>query len=718
MLCTITQTGLLKNACICEGLIPAGLSNRYLPGVYVYKELIGGGPWPLAIRRGKCEPANLHELPGVSVEFLGNTFPLFTYQRDHLRVRLLVFAPMAEGDSVTAPRAVIAVLHIRNEGDRPFEGALAGPAGVSDIARMSEREGRRSRHEVVICLDGAGAYPEIGLALQPGEDITVSFAFILGQDGDELGRTERLMRERTALEWLNETWRFHVGRLGRLSIPEEPFYAEGLLRFEELCRQSVMRMADGKFGAGFWGSNFVGASAWESACVWTKDNFHAMLPMSMFEPRLCADAVLFFLRWGLPTGPYGQHGGGSPRFAKLRRVTHSLTNAFAPLVLAGAYYQMTGDRAFFREHPEILDGAQALLEDVLQSRQGEPFLFPSMFISDGPSRGDYHTGSNLVVWYSFHHMARIARDVYDEQGLADAWSESADKVKEAILQHCVGDGPQGRRFFEGANADGSFVRGHDGEETDTTLMPFYGFCEPDDPALINHARLGLSPENPHYAPVVDGIWWEETGTTFPGWMTALASASNEGEVQDRLEQIRRLTDHDGSIWWWPYKHGCTDPTEVRRRDPYYTFEGRDDLEDLGVGKCGWAAGVYLCLFVKNILGLQVDVPARQVSLRPFCPWPEFTWESCRLGHSVFDFAYEHRNGHILGQITNRNDCAFDGIVELTLPRGATATMCKLKGAVIEGVDHTERYNRPAARAVGSLAPGEVLRFEVEYVGDG
>ena len=118
--------------------------------------------------------------------------------------------------------------------------------------------------------------------------------------------------------------------------------------------------------------------------------------------------------------------------------------------------------------------------------------------------------------------------------------------------------------------------------------------------------------------------------------------------------------------------------------------------------------------MNNILGLSVDAPAHHVSLRPFCLWPEFTWASCRLGNSIFDFAYEHRDGHIVGQITNRNDCAFDGVIELTLPEGATAKACKLNGTETEEVQHTERYKRPAVQITDSIAPGRALQLEVHY----
>jgi hypothetical protein len=632
-------------------------------------------------------------------------------------MRLLAFAPSAAAPTPVSPRAIIVVVQLRNEGDTGLAGVLRVPSSASELSEVVSGAGEQRCHEALMCLDDTAwrpHYPEVSFALAAGESAATCFAFLLGESADELRRTGNVLREHTALEWFNQTWLKHSHRFGRLSIPDDPYYAEGLVRFRELCRQSVLRQADGRFGGGFWGSDFIGVSAWASARIWNKDNFHAMLPMALLEPQLCADAILFFLRWSLPHAPYGP---AARRFKSLRRSTHSLANGLSPLILAGAYYQMTGDREFFRDHPELLYFGRDLLNDVLQSRQGQPFLFPSMYISDGESRGDCHTGSNLLVWYSFHHMARIAREAYGEQETAAQWSEVARKVKEALLTHCVGDSSLGARFFEGANLDGAFIACHDGEETDVALMPFYGFCEPEEPALINHSKLGLSPENPLYAPGIDGIWWGDTGrpgATFPGWMTALAGASTEDEARYRLEQIRRLTDVDGSIWWWPYKYLETDPTKVRRRDPYFVHEVRGEKQEVGVGKCGWAAGVYLCLFVNNVLGLSVDVPGCRVALRPFCPWPEFTWHRCRLGRSVFDIAYRHHGNRIAGEIVNRSDELFEAAIELTLPLAAAPRRVVVNGQQEGQAEPTRRYGRPAMRATRGIGPGDALSLQVEY----
>ena len=717
ILCSASANGLLENACILKDIVPSrGLFDR-LPGVFAEKDLIGGGPWPFSIQLGDGDPVSLHGIAGSTAELLGNLFPLFSHTHGALQVRLLAFAPTTALPTSAPPRAVIVAVQLHNRGDQALDGVLRVHPDVPDLAVVPANVTGPACHEAVLCLDDTAwrpQWPEVQFGLEPGRDAVLCFAFMLGENGEELHRTGRMLEERGALDWLNETWRQHAERLGRLVIPDDPYYAEAFVRFRELCRQSVLRLADGAFGAGFWGSDFIGVSAWASPRIWNKDNFHAMLPMALLGPSLCADSILYFLRWALPHAPYGP---AARRFSGVRRVTHSLANGLSPLILAGAHYQMTGDKAFFRAHPEVLHFGRDLLSDVLQSRQGERFLFPSMYISDGESRGDYHTGSNMLVWYAFHHMARLAREVYEQPELASQWSETAAKVKDAVLARCIGVGSLGARFFEGANADGTFVACHDGEETDVALMPFYGFCEPDEPALINHSKLALSPENPLYAPGIDGIWWSDTdrpSATFPGWMTGLAGAVTEEEVRSRLEQIRRLTDVDGSIWWWPYTYGETDPARVRRRDPYFTHEVRGQQQEVGVGKCGWAAGVYLCLFVHNLLGLRVDVPARQVSLRPFCPWPEFTWTDCRLGESRFDFAYARRDGHVVGRITNRNDSAVEGLIELTLAEGAQATACKCNGARADGVELARRYGRPSLRLARAVAAGETLEFAVEY----
>ena len=688
ILCSLLADGLPTNAYVLRQLVRKETPNT---GNHTSAQIVSAGPWPFRVSRADVAAVELHELPGVGLHVLGNVFPMYSYLLDKLKIRMLAFAPATTQTPTGQPRAIIFAFQFENQSKESMSITLLAPGRVEELEDIK----RADASEAVVCLDGVSwqpRFPQITMAPEPGQSSTVALAYILGENLEELQQTAARLRKHTALGWFNEAWEFHATRLGRLSIPDDPFYEEALVRHQELARALVLRTTDRSlaFGQG------------------ALPTFYSALPLSMFEPQLCLDAMSYFLRWGVPEKAYGWN---LHRFPDPLPETHSLTKSVAAYILAGTYYQMTGDRKFFEGHPEILESAKRTLGNVIQSRRRKPYLFPSLFIADGPARGDFHTGSNVAAWCAFHHMSRIARECYNDTKTADEWAVIADKVKEDILRYCVGNGTFGRQFFEGANGDLTFITGHDGEESDTTLMPFYGFCETDATALINHARLALSPQNPYFSSDIDGIWWWGNsgfkprsdwgkpgyfGATFPGWNAGLAGASNERELLARLEQIRGLTDMDGSIWWWPYNYGSTDPSHVVRE----------------LAKCDWSAGLYVCQFINNVLGLRVDVPARQVSLRPFCPWNEFTWTNCRLGTAMFDFAYRRNEKQITGEISNRNPAAFDGMIELILPDGATVARCDIDGQPANDGQQVKRYGRTAVRVNRRIEANGVLRFDV------
>jgi hypothetical protein len=452
-----------------------------------------------------------------------------------------------------------------------------------------------------------------------------------------------------------------------------------------------LRSKDGRFSGGFLGSDVD-----TNQVNWARDSYYSMLAMSIFEPRLCADSIPYFLRWARPAETTGR---GRLRFENAGTVTQSLSNSVSGLSLAGAYYRSTGDRDFFTSKPEILENARRILDDVLASRRGEPMLFPSMYFSDGDARGDYHTGSNVAAWFAFSNMARLASEVYRNDSLAHDWSSIAERIHVEIDSRCAGDSPAGRRFFEGANADRTLIAGHDGEESETTLMPFYEFCKADDPRLLRHAELAMTTENPLYSAEIDGIWWynsDWSSATFPGWTTALAGVRDEEHLRTRLNRIRTLTDLDGSIWWWPYRYGTKDPSRPLRADK--------------ARKCGWAAAVYLCRFVHDMLGIAVDVPSSSIHFAPFTSWNRFTWNNAQIGSSRFDLSFERKPEMISTTLVNRNATAYAATVLLTGNKGTIFKDTRVSGAVVQNLADTTVWARPAIQLEFTLAPGQPVHI--------
>jgi hypothetical protein len=687
LLASLEPSGEARFVAIVERLDRSQLGGFELRGVPGSKKLKYGGPWSV-----KVEPAKLlSHAKSHAVDYEQALLPVFHHRADTVAVEQRVFAPISE-KRADSPRALIYRVELTNTGTEQAHGTVEAEAdtpkkqaGVQALLLLDDTasgEAARKRH----------------YDLAPGAKAVFSFAFVLGETEQEVARTEQLLRSKSADAWLEQTRRQLVSRVGQLRIPDDTFWPEFLVRMIELCRQPIMYKADGTSGGTFIGSNLQANEMW-NANLWMKDCFYEVLPMAMLAPELCADAIPFFLDWGMPEKPYGR---GLERFPNAAPETHSLSLSLAPFILAGKYYESTGDRAYFKAYPKLLESARHRLQTILASRQDpEVYLFPSMYVSDGDARGDWHTGANLLAWYSFQSMARIAAEAYGDAALAAEWKRVANLIARDIRARCIGPSAKGPRYFEGANRNGTFEIEKDGEESDMALMPFYGFTTPDDPALIRHHQSGMSTENPLYSKALDAIWWFDNswhGATFPAWMTALAAVTNETDLAARLDRIATLADMDGSVWWWAYKYGEKDRKDVVR----------------GPVKCAWAAGVFVCKFIHDIVGLRVDVPARRVEFRPFHPWPSLSWESCRIGHALFDVAEQKSEGAITATVRNRNAEAYDCVIELTLPPGATMTECLVNGRPAQGVTTHSRFGRNAIRLTQKVDAGQSLTVTMRH----
>lgn len=156
---------------------------------------------------------------------------------------------------------------------------------------------------------------------------------------------------------------------------------------------------------------------------------------------------------------------------------------------------------------------------------------------------------------------------------------------------------------------------HDGEESDTTLMPFYGYCDYFDDLYRNFMNFTVT-ENPTYDAEIKGIrWGAMSGATFPGFISALSVAENEEEFrgkEGRLTELLRLADVDGSWWWWPY--GVESHRgEVSRSN--------------GCGKCAWASGVFAVMYITQFLGIKHDGIRKETEVSPMKFQGKFKWEN-------------------------------------------------------------------------------------------
>jgi hypothetical protein len=195
---------------------------------------------------------------------------------------------------------------------------------------------------------------------------------------------------------------------------------------------------------------------------------------------------------------------------------------------------------------------------------------------------------------------------------------------------------------------------HDGEESDTILIPHYGYASYDAPIYSNYMRFSMSGHNPVYNPESRGMQWgERAAATFPGYMNGLGLIRDVATLsgpEGYLTEIRKLTDVDGSLWWWPYYNDAAYGDIVRHHN---------------CGKCAWASGVFASMFVSEILGLSFDGAARRLRFRPFSPSSAFEWVDFPLGERRFSASFRSADGAVEASLANH--CDDDVAVEWLIP---------------------------------------------------
>jgi len=700
---SITKDGDIREACIASGLqlLP---KERMKGGVYSTKTLRYSGSWALNI-----STRDFLHTGTSSASLIENMLPLFTSTHRGLDIHRIIFAPTAKSTLVQAPRALLYCVVLNNTSHSTKVVRLQfDPMATPDNQPQNATQGQTSdipnsstsAHVKFFQIDHRGLTSAIApsssfeLNVPPKTIASVYYTVILGESEEECESTRAMISSWHPDDWLDATLAKGKSSYGTFTIEDAPILADTVSRFGELARQSALRLSDGTVCGGFLGSDVD-----VNQVNWVRDFYYSMLAMSIVDPTLCRDSIPYLLQWGVAPVLTGD---GKKRFPNAAPISQSLSNSVSGLCLAGAYYKATGDRDFFRQKPEIKERAVEILSQVLMSKQGVEMLFPSLYYSDGEARGDFHTGSNIAAWYAFKSIARIVRDAYGDTKLSEHWHDISEQIYKAIETRCVGESDFGKRFFEGSNHDGSFVPGHDGEESETTLLPFYEFCSSDDDRIRNHAKAAMSDDNPLYARDLDAIWWYNTSwnsATFPSWITALASAGNETELNHRLGRVVQLLDFDGSVWWWPYRYGSKDSRHPLRGDV--------------AKKCGWGAGVFFCKFVNDVLGISFDAPTGKISLAPFSPWNHFRWKGLRIGTHRFDIEYISRKDQTSISFRNRNATSVSANFTFVPRHSETFTNVRSENGRILSCMHLPYWSRSSLRVGVEMKPQEAITLTAE-----
>jgi len=667
----------------------------FLPGVWTGKDITCFGPYSYTVEIG----GRVLDLATLDWDFrtglLGNMFPI-TEMPDpdgQFMVRLLTYAPLV-ADGSQRLRGIVYGLHLENTSENPLQGTVHLPKIFADNRNhpkgfMAQDLSQSDPCEFEIALGGTenSFQREVSFDLIKGESVWVPT--VLCAPGDP---TVREFNERGSVEWLLESWQYYRRMMGQLELPGDEYVQEFHQRQMMTELQSIGMSGSGKLVGTNWGSYPA------TRLVWNRDAYYTCLPIGMKDPQLARKTILWFTEFGVRPKSAVMPGG----------VNHSLGSSLSSVVLGGRYYEQTGDKTFFLQHPELATNWEALLKEVVASRVDEDvWLFPTQHISDGDVKCDYHTGSNVVAWRALKDYGRILEEVYGQRQRGREYAQMADRVRAAIMEKTVIDGPFGKQFIEGVNRDGSVPKMmSDGEESDTTLMPFYGFLAYDNEIYLNYMRFSMSKYNSSYNERAWAIMWYDAPATIAGYIKGIAYGLDRSALWDEhgyYSEVRKVTDADGSLWWWPYTGmGLNSPWNYEKPVRY------------SCGKSGWFAGVHSAVFMSRFLGVSYDAPTRVFRFAPFLPSSDqFSWEDFPMGNDRFSLSYEKTAGAVRATLKNLNQHQVHLDAVLPVDGLGNSLRGSVNGHLVESVALTRYLRREAVHVSAKVAPSAAVDLTVK-----
>ena len=143
-------------------------------------------------------------------------------------------------------------------------------------------------------------------------------------------------------------------------------------------------------------------------------------------------------------------------------------------------------------------------------------------------------------------------------------------------------------------------------------------------------------------------------------------------------EIRRVTDADGSVWWWPVnlKREAA-RVEAGKIDDDKKPTGKATIEPHRTpGKAGWFAGVHSVLFRTRFAGIDYDAPTRVLTWQPLSALGDFEWQNLPFGREQFSIKLALTGKNPSATVSNPN--AQPVTVRLRLP-GQAGTKLSISG---------------------------------------
>jgi hypothetical protein len=278
-----------------------------------------------------------------------------------------------------------------------------------------------------------------------------------------------------------------------------------------------------------------------SAAFWARDALLWSFPgLLLTDPVLAREAlVTAFARHGGPrnAGIHAHYINGVVLYPGFE-----LDQLAAFLIALEGYVRVTGDWAVLRE-PAVMRSLELFPTWLDPHRHPHVELYGTFLLStDDPAPMPFVTYDNALTWKALKSLEELETGLGHQLNAA-ALAERAADLRQAVVEHCVVNGPMGAQFAGAVDLEGRHVL-LDEPPGSLALLAHYGFCPAGDPVYRNTLRWIDSADNPHRGPA--GRFQTASCVHAPySWTLSLANMLLSGRGERAAEILRKAPLDDG-----------------------------------------------------------------------------------------------------------------------------------------------------------------------------
>lgn len=196
---------------------------------------------------------------------------------------------------------------------------------------------------------------------------------------------------------------------------------------------------------------------------------------------------------------------------------------------------------------DLVRAAWAAAETVIDDERG--LIRTEENPADDVPANPYLVSDQVLLWQVAERLAGVA----DVLGIEAAPIQAvAARVREAVQERFVIEGPLGQQWAYSINGRGGVERYMDANDLPVALAPLWGFCKPTDAAWRTTMRYAFDPENPGFVPGPrGGLGSRHTPGTWPlgdimGWV-AFGLMEDQDAADAALDRLIAAAFEDGML---------------------------------------------------------------------------------------------------------------------------------------------------------------------------